>query len=52
MLDNVVSKTFQKVNGDVFTKTLYNAMNPATGAIQSYSTGTLRNAFGIVRIIP
>ena len=52
VLDNVVSKTFQKVNGKVFTKLFYNAMNPSTGAIQRYSELTIRNAFGIVRIFP
>lgn len=52
VLDNVVSQSWQKVNGQIVSKILYNAMNPATSLIQSYSSSTVSNAFGLVRIFP
>ena len=52
VIDNVVSKTFQRVNGQVFTKIIFNAMNPEHGLIQAYSADAIKYAFGIVRILP
>ncbi len=52
VMDNVIKQTYKRVNGSLFSKSIFNAMNPATGSIASYSSGYISNAHAIFFIYP
>lgn len=52
VIDHVVQRSYQRVNGSIFSNTTFYAMNPSLGTIVPYQHSTISNAFSITFIHP